>query len=82
MLHSEVLNSTYTDKNGEYEMVLDVPKKYIAINAGIPYFPVENPKYQEYYQISKVFQNGKQRSSCCDAAIGEKTQWDFDLMPQ
>jgi hypothetical protein len=80
--HSEVIQSTYTDKDGHFELVTDVPRKYVAVNAGIPYFPLENPKYQEHYQIGKVFQNTRQTANCCNAPIGEKTQWDFELIPQ
>ena len=79
MLHSEILTSTYTNKNGEYNMILDVPNKYVAINSGVPNFPIENPKFVWLYRLSKIFINNQQTKNCCDVPIGKKTQWDFEL---
>jgi hypothetical protein len=81
-LDSEELKYTYTDEDGNYELVLEVPEKYISINVLIPYLPIRNPKFQERYKVEKIFKNGQQTSSCCISSVGEKIQWDFELMPQ
>ncbi|WP_342086195.1 carboxypeptidase-like regulatory domain-containing protein [Dyadobacter sp. OTU695] len=81
-LDSEELKYTYTDEDGNYELVLEVPEKYISINVLIPYLPIRNPKFQERYKVEKIFKNGQQTSSCCISSVGGKVQWDFELMPQ
>jgi hypothetical protein len=77
----ERLNHTFTDNNGEYTLIVDVPRRYHALNAFIPYL-AENPKYEAQYQTAKVFKNGQRTTSCCFAEIGDKTRWDFELAPK
>lgn len=77
----ETLNHTFTNKDGEYTLTVDVPNKYHALNAFIPYLS-ENPKYEKQYKTEKVFKNGQQMWACCFADIGEKKRWDFELSPK
>ncbi|WP_439555581.1 hypothetical protein [Dyadobacter sp.] len=79
MLTYELLATTYSDKNGKYELLIDVPKKFVAINAGIPSFPVENPKFHRKYVSYGVLKNGKVTTDCCNSDVGTKTQYDFQL---
>jgi hypothetical protein len=81
-LHVERLHSVYTDRDGNYEMMLDVSKRYDALDITLPYLPAENPKFEKSYKISKVFINGKRTTSCCMAIVGKKTQWDYELAPR
>ncbi|NIJ53075.1 hypothetical protein [Dyadobacter arcticus] len=76
----EELRRTYSDKNGMYEMIVEVPKKYNAVNSGIPSFPIENRKFERFYKGYEVFQDGKSTSSCCFSSIGEKANYDFQLI--
>lgn len=74
---SEVeLESVYTDKNGQYELLVEVPKKYHNVTVDVPYFPDQNPKFQNNYKISKRIGNSSK------PMIGHKTQWDFQLEPK
>ena len=66
------LKSTYTDENGDYEIALEVPRKFGEINVGIPYGD-DNPKLEKIYrQATDVGQQPPR--------IGKKTQWDFKLL--
>jgi hypothetical protein len=80
--HSERVKHTFTDKNGEYILTIDVPRKHHALNTLIPYLPQENPKFQSLYKIGKIVKNGIRTNNCCIVGIGEKTQWDFELAPK
>lgn len=81
-LDSEELKYTYTNENGDFEIVLDVPRKYISVNVVIPYLPIGNPKFQKKYKIEKVFKDGQRTNNCCISTIGSKVQWDFELAPK
>lgn len=65
------LASTYTDENGNYEILLEVPKKYLSLSIFIPYDELNNPKYSDYTFKSQT--NGS------NPLIGKKTQWDFEI---
>jgi hypothetical protein len=74
------LKETYTDKNGNYEIVLDVPKSYTSVNLSIPFFPVENSKFVKNYSgFSNLSKNDEKTNNCCFATIGVKTKYDFEL---
>jgi len=79
-LNSEDIKQVYTDKFGHYEMVIEVPRKYGNLNVTIPYLPVQNSKFQDNYMIDIALKNGK--TNCCHAAIGEKTEFNFQLKPK
>jgi hypothetical protein len=81
-LSVESLQSTYTDKDGNYELVINAPKRYNALTMTVPYLPVQNPKFQESYRLDKVFRDGKRTGDCCPVTINQKTQWDFELAPK
>ena len=68
------LKSTYTDENGDYEIALEVPRKFGHITVIIPYGK-DNPKLGKIYrQATDVGQR--------PPMIGKKTQWDFQLEPK
>jgi len=72
MTGSIELKSTYTDENGDYEIALEVPRKFGQINVTIPYGD-DNPKLEKIYrQATDVGQR--------PPMIGKKTQWDFKLL--
>lgn len=66
------LKSTYTDENGDYEIVLEVPRKFGNINVMIPY-GMDNPKYEKMYRHAKLMNEQNIRM------IGKKTEWNFQL---
>lgn len=66
------LKSTYTDKNGDYEIALEVPRKFGQIDVAIPY-GLNNPKLETIY-IRGDRIKGQNRPM-----IGKKTQWNFQL---
>lgn len=78
----ESLTETYSDKNGNYEMVIDVPKKFGAIDVTVPYFFTENLKYVKYYNGKKTTKNDEFTNNCCIASVGKKTKYDFQLIPR
>lgn len=66
------LKSTYTDENGDYEIALEVPRKFGEIDVIIPYGR-DNPMFGTIYrQATDVGQRPPR--------IGKKTQWDFKLL--
>jgi hypothetical protein len=69
------LKSTFTDENGDYEIVLEVPRTYGSVKVNIPYLP-RNTKFEEKYKIrDRIGPSSK-------PMIGKKTQWDFQLEPK
>nr|WP_295929007.1 hypothetical protein [uncultured Dyadobacter sp.] len=67
------LKSTYTDENGNYEIALEVPRKFGQINVIIPYGD-HNPK------LGKIFRQATDIQGQRPPMIGKKTQWDFKLL--
>lgn len=67
------LKSTYTDENGDYEIALEVPRKFGQINVIIPYGN-DNPDFGKIYSQATDI-GGQSRPM-----IGKKTQWDFKLL--
>lgn len=80
--HSIPLTQTFSGKDGEYLINIDVDKKYSMLNSFIPPSSFDNPKFYTQYKVSKTFKNGQQMNTCCFADIGEKTRWDFELAPK
>jgi hypothetical protein len=81
-LTHEQLKQVYSDENGNYELVVEVPKKFGAVNVLIPFGSSINPKYQKNYKGKKTFRDDKFTSNCCSASIGQKTKYDFQLIPR
>lgn len=67
------LKSTYTDENGDYEIALEVPRKFGQIDVVIPYGD-DNPKLGTIYRQATDI-GGQSRPM-----IGKKRQWDFKLL--
>jgi len=69
------LKSTYTDENGDYEIALEVPRKFGQIDVAIPYGP-DNPK------LETIYMRGDRIKGQSRPMIGKKTKWDFQLEPK
>ncbi|SEI38757.1 hypothetical protein SAMN05216327_101135 [Dyadobacter sp. SG02] len=67
------LKSAYTDENGDYEIALEVPRKFGHITVIIPYGD-ENPMFGKIYSQATDVQGQR------PPMIGKKTQWDFKLL--
>lgn len=76
------LNGVYSDKQGNYELVVDVPKKFHAVDVVIPFLPIRNPKYEKNYTGKKTRINDSSTNNCCVAPFGVKTKYDFQLIPK
>jgi hypothetical protein len=72
------LAETYTDKDGNYSIILDVPKGYGAVTVAIPFD--HNNKFTNIYKEYLVYQDNQRTVNCCAAAIGRKTNFDFLLL--
>jgi hypothetical protein len=62
--------------------VIDVPKKFNSVDIVIPFGIDINPKYQNNYKGNHVRKNDAATNNCCIASIGEKTKYDFQLIPK
>ncbi|KAA0991872.1 hypothetical protein [Dyadobacter aurulentus] len=78
----ERLKQVYSGEDGGYELVVDVPRKYGSADIGIPFGLVDNPKYEKNYKDVNVEKNDKRTRNCCTASIGNKTKYDFQLIPK
>ncbi|WP_247231732.1 carboxypeptidase-like regulatory domain-containing protein [Telluribacter sp. SYSU D00476] len=73
------IGKTYTDKDGNYELVVEVPTGYSFIDTSISYYSVE--RHRNKYQTEfLVYENGQQTNDCCSSAIGKKTNFDFLIL--
>lgn len=77
----ETVGEVYSNQDGKYELVIDVPKKFQSAHLGVPNFPSKNQKFMKYYNGFIVQKDGKS-TTCCRAGIGEKTKYDFQLIPK
>jgi hypothetical protein len=66
-----------TDKDGNYEAIVDVPKGYGTLLIAIPY--QGNPAFTNIYRGYEVYKNGDRVTYCCTAKVGGKTRYDFKL---
>lgn len=70
---------TYTDADGNFELVVDVPKEYKRVSVGISFnhsLAFSN-KYKDYTYNQRDMNTG---STCCPVKIGSKTTYDFTLI--
>jgi hypothetical protein len=81
-LTHEQLKQVYSDENGNYELVVEVPKKYGSVNILIPFGSMTNPKYQKNYKGFSLHKNDVATNNCCFATVGQKTKYDFQLIPR
>ena len=77
----EDLKQVYSDENGKYEIVAEVPKKLGSSNVTVPHGN-DNPKYDKNYNGKHTERDGKATNTCCSAIIGKKTKYDFELIPK
>ena len=78
----ERLKEVYSGKDGSYELVVDVPRKYGSANVTVPFGSYDNPKYDKNYKGKRTSKNDQFTKDCCAASIGNKTKYDFQLMPK
>ena len=78
----ETLKQVYSGADGSYELVVDVPRKYGSANILIPFGLVDNPKFERNYEGFSLEKNDKPTRNCCTASIGNKTKYDFQLIPK
>jgi hypothetical protein len=81
-LTHEQLRQVYSDENGKYELVVEVPKRFGSTNVIVPFGTLNNPKYQKNYVGFKLYKNDKATNNCCSASVGQKTKYDFQLIPR
>jgi hypothetical protein len=75
------IKETLTDSNGSYEIVVDVPKKYLyaSIVSSLDFESLSS-KYSSQNRL--IYENGVQKSTCCIVVMGGKTKYDFVLLPK
>jgi hypothetical protein len=78
----EDLKTVYSDKEGHYELVIDLPGKFNSVDVGIPALVSENHKFMRAYKIHSFLKNDMASGNCCTASLGQKTRYDFELMPR
>jgi hypothetical protein len=81
-LKYDKLKEFYSNQNGGYEIMLDVPKEYSSLSIAIPFSNSLNPKFTNQYLGHYVFRNDVKTNDCCYAELGEKTKYDFQLIPK
>jgi len=77
----EALKQVYSDKNGKYEIVAEVPKKFGSTDVVVP-FGNDNRKFEKNYKGTHATKNDKATGNCFSAIIGKKTKYDFELIPK
>jgi hypothetical protein len=50
----ETLKQVYSDENGKYELVVEVPKRFGSVDVAIPFGSLRNPKFQKNYTGANV----------------------------
>ncbi|MFB9292027.1 carboxypeptidase-like regulatory domain-containing protein [Persicitalea jodogahamensis] len=75
------IDETLTDSTGAYELVVDVPRKYLyaSIVSSLNFEPLRS-KYSSQNRL--IFMNDVQQGSCCTVTLGGKTKYDFVLLPK
>lgn len=79
--YSTDLSKVYSDKNGNYNVLVDVPKNFTAVDVIIPSLS-ENYKFMKNFSGYRITKDGKPTNNCCTASVGEKTKYDFQLIPK
>ena len=69
------LKTVFTDKDGKYSAVIDVPKNYHSLN-------LDNIFNIYKHRDFLLFLDGKQTNFCCPVLVGSKTQYDFIMLPK
>src|SRR5215217_6165575 len=67
------LARSYSNSKGEFETLLEVPKKYHTMNVVIPFGNSINPKFQQNFKDYRIYKNDNHTNNCCTASIGQKT---------
>ncbi|KAA0991870.1 hypothetical protein [Dyadobacter aurulentus] len=78
----ETLKQVYSGEDGSYELVVDVPKRFSSTNIIIDTSPIDTAGSERPFKRIRIEKNGNRTSNCCFASIGEKTKYDFQLIPK
>jgi hypothetical protein len=78
----QIFDKQYTDEEGNYELVAEIPRKSKSTNVVIPFSLVENPKFQKDFKDYVIYKNDVRTNNCCNLSIGQKTKYDFQLIPK
>ncbi|NBB21357.1 hypothetical protein GVN20_18470 [Runella sp. CRIBMP] len=73
------LTTVYTNAKGEYSVTLDVPKGYHSVQVFAKWY--SDTAFVNKYKNSTVTKNGRATRDCCRGELGQKTQYDFVLIP-
>jgi hypothetical protein len=76
------LKETFSNIDGSYEVVVEVPKHYSSVIVNVPYSTSKNPKYMRDYSDFFVSKDGAKTNDCCFGSVGRKTRYDFQLIPK
>jgi hypothetical protein len=80
--HSTNLSKVYSDKEGQYNILVDVPKKFDVVDVIITSSSPENTKYRKEFNGYKTKKDDALTNNCCTASVGQKTKYDFQLIPK
>lgn len=74
------LKTVVTDKDGKYSVTVEPEKRHSHVQVINQYFVNYQlqAKYESYYPMM----NGQHISHCCPAPIGQKTEYNFTLLPR
>jgi hypothetical protein len=70
-----VMMETSSDENGEFQMTMDVPLKFVMLEVFIGFGG--NPKFQKFYQYAKGKKNSQNSNIIM---IGKKNEYQFELI--
>ncbi|MCF2489720.1 hypothetical protein [Dyadobacter sp. CY347] len=79
--YSTDLSKVYSDGNGNYNVLVDVPKNFTAVDVIIPSLS-ENAKFMKIFSGYRIKKDDNITNNCCTASIGRKTKYDFQLIPK
>lgn len=78
LVSSQILAKSFSDQNGKYQIELNVPKEFSELSL-FPqtYFTSKDSNLYIDYLV-----NGNRMNSCCPAPIGQRTEYNFELIPR
>lgn len=74
------LKHVFTDKEGKYSVTVEPGKRHSSVDVVNQYFNDDklNANYESYISTK----NGQHITHCCPADIGQKTEYNFTLLPR
>ena len=80
LAQGNVLETLLTDNSGNYTVTVEPGKQYSTIDVINQYF--NNPNLNDKYSSFIAIKDGQSIQQCCPANIGQKTEYDFKLIPK